>query len=541
MSQISKNVNFVEAQYSEQKVTQYQGNPLIEALPEIIERPEEMAKLLSCYPSYDKKDLDLPAVYRAHLVENIKDFFKPLTVHFGVEQIISRMIRTGYVHRNPLYWVIATSKQTNSSKYIFQNKVQSTSSQLGVFGISGIGKTTMINKILSMYPQLIEHTNYKGDKAVRYQIPWLKAETPAGGSIKGLCLNILKNIDDLFNEDNYYRKGARKTKAELLPYLQRVAELHHIGLLVFDELQNLRGIGSKLSEEMLNFFVELSNTVNVPIILIGTLKALPLFDSEFRNARRITGEGTIIWNRIEKDIEWKAFTKSLFKYQWTKYPITVTDKIVDTLYEESQGITDVAIKLFMLAQYRAIHTGTEQLTVGLIKAVARENLKPIKPMLDALKNNVKEELNNFEDIYLKKFFADALSQEANKVIIYGSSETDSEQIQNSDESKKRSIATQISSWLVQGGFEIKESEDAVKQIIKEYGIAVGVGVLRREAYSLLSNKMNSQKDIEKKVDPIQRQKSKMLKAYDESVEKGITGYEALKQAKFIAELNEFLS
>ena len=71
---------------------------------------------------------------------------------------------------------------------------------------------------------------------------------------------------------------------------------------------------------------------------------------------------------------------------------------VNLLYEESQGIIDTALKLYSLSQLRAIATNREELSIRLIKQVARENLKLIQPMLKALRSGDIHEMAKYEDI-----------------------------------------------------------------------------------------------------------------------------------------------
>ena len=93
---------------------------------------------------------------------------------------------------------------------------------------------------------------------------------------------------------------------------------------------------------MLNFFVTLINTVSIPVILIGTPKALPLFQNEFRQARRSCGQGNIFWNRLDNNEEFTMLVEGLWEYQWVKNPQELSNDIINTLYDESQGIIDIA-------------------------------------------------------------------------------------------------------------------------------------------------------------------------------------------------------
>lgn len=69
------------------------------------------------------------------------------------------------------------------------------------------------------------------------------------------------------------------------------------------------------------------------------------------------------------------------------------------MYLESQGIIDIALKLFVLAQIRAISSNKEVLSVPLIQQVARDNLKLVQPMLAALKSGEASKISQYEDIY----------------------------------------------------------------------------------------------------------------------------------------------
>ncbi len=89
---------------------------------------------------------------------------------------------------------------------------------------------------------------------------------------------------------------------------------------------------------------------------------------------------------------------SVWDYQWTKEHIELNQDFINLIYEESQGIIDIAIKIFILAQGRAIETGIEKISFGLIKQVVKEDLKLVQPMLNALKSGIESEIAKYEDI-----------------------------------------------------------------------------------------------------------------------------------------------
>ncbi len=148
---------------------------------------------------------------------------------------------------------------------------------------------------------------------------------------------------------------------------------------------------------MLSFFVQLDNQIGTPVVLIGTSKVLPILTGEFRRARRAAGQGDMVWDRMKEDARWRFFLETLWKYQYVDEPSPLTDDLSHTLYDQSQGITDIAIKLFFLAQMYATVRKKPSVTPMIIKAAARERLRLVKPFLDALRGN-KQLTGRFEDL-----------------------------------------------------------------------------------------------------------------------------------------------
>lgn len=184
----------------------------------------------------------------------------------------------------------------------------------------------------------------------------------------------------------------------MLAQVAQIAHTQHLGVLVIDEMQNLAK-SRRSCDEILNFLVKMNNDIGVPVIRVGTNEAFPILQGNFRNARRGTGEGSVIWDRMMKDDEWDFFMEEMWEYQWTKLPTSFSEEINKVFYDESQGIIDIAIKLYKMVQWRAISLGGKELiSIDLIRQAAKDGLFLVRPMLDAIRSGDRDWMLKYKDI-----------------------------------------------------------------------------------------------------------------------------------------------
>ncbi|WP_443098246.1 ATP-binding protein, partial [Weizmannia acidilactici] len=257
----------VEAVYKKQSLAEYENNPYIEALPPIFTEDDVLEHFMVT-PIISQQDKTSETNIRYHILKRVKNFIQPLPIHFEVERRLSTLIRRGYLARNPLdksflarvRLMHELREDEENAQYIAErlNYLRSTADSLSIIGISGIGKTTAIERLLLMYPQVIKHTNYKGQPFNRTQITWLKIDCPYDGSLTTLCQSFFKAIDDLLGTRYLEKYGSfNRNVSTMLLFMTSLASLYGIGVLVIDELQHL--VNSKVDQEdMLNFFVTLS-------------------------------------------------------------------------------------------------------------------------------------------------------------------------------------------------------------------------------------------------------------------------------------------
>lgn len=402
----------VKAVYGDPGLEEYRNNPLIATLPPIME-PADLRERLERIPIIREEEKALPNSVRVHAVARLlHDFFQPLSIHAALESKISLLMRVGYKGRNPSTGDYYEHLQNGYERLIkgdlksftFQSAT-STAQSLAFIGCSGCGKSTALKVILETYPQAVFHKDYNIT-----QIPYLKLDCPHDGTLKSLCFSFFQEIDKILGTDYANRYGSKRLNINvMLARMAQVANLHALGILVIDELQHLKEAKSGGVEMMLNFFVTLVNTIGVPVIMVGTPWARRFFENDLRSARRAAGFGSLLWDRMPNDRQWRSFVKRLWQFQWLRQTPLKASDIEDQLYDLSQGVVDTVVKLFALAQHRAIITGVEQITPGLLRQVYDDELIPVHPMLDALRSGKPELILKYGDLRMPDVTAKILT------------------------------------------------------------------------------------------------------------------------------------
>lgn len=533
----------VEANYKEQLVKEYEGNPFIEALPEIFNKTDVINKI-AFYPKFDVREREYEAHIRLHLIQRLFTYFQPLPIHLELESRISRILRMGYTMRNPLtpkyvrelnngYKDILNEQITlsNGENYV------TTSSGFSLIGVSGMGKSTILSKLLSTMPQVILHSNYRGRPFSMTQLTYLKLDCPFDGSLKALCLEYFLCVDRILST-NYFEKYsmARLSANAMLPIINQISRHIGLGVLVVDEIQNLSLAKSGGSEKMLNYFCSLIN-LSIPVVLVGTPKAMPILQGEFRQARR--GQGDFVWDRLKKDNQWDLLIEGLWDYQWVRNPQPLTEEISNVLFDECQGIIDICIKLFFMAQVRAISSKKEIITPGLIRKVADENLKLVRPMLQSLKNGGKG-LSLYNDIMVLDV-SNFINNEQNQINLNSTIDQFKKIKEEKKDMERFDLKKEVTIKLLDLGFKEEEINVYLDQVINIGG--TDINKITRTMLDFLM-KIGNRGGTEKK--KTKRTKSALIDKNDiryiakecKNQEKSI--YEGLKSNNYIKDFDSLI-
>lgn len=543
---------FQEAVYKNQELEEYSYNPFIEALP-LIFTAEDVIDRFTVLPAITDVDRNKTENLRYHIIKRTKNFLQPLPIHIELERKLSTLIRRGYLGRNPLdksflgkLRVLNRLDDTSIKENELQNElenIRTTADSISIIGISGIGKTTAIERLLLMYPQVIKHFEYKGESFTRTQIVWLKIDCPYDGSLSTLCKNFFKAIDDILGTRYLEKFGyANRITSTMMINMTKLAWRYGIGVLVIDEIQHLLNTKND-KEEMLNFFVTLTNTVGIPTVLIGTSKAQKVFNGNFRQARRAGSDGSIIWDRMQRDSdEWDFFLRSIWEFQGLKNVCELTDKMKEAFYDECQGITAVAVNLFLLAQERALQDGKEELTVSIIRETAKKDLHMIQPMIKALRNNNLAEIIKYEDISID--YEEVANVYARNIeltgIIKESFKERRKDIELQRKSTIESLIVELTEMDIFQYLELSSIRKICEKIVNSSSINEDYSNLKMEALKeamALNEKMKLRKEKKPKV----KITGGLIEIYELSRERNIHPYELLKKEGYIKNpVDEFL-
>ena len=357
------------ARYRKLTIEGHVGNPYIEALPPRLD-PVQAGPLMVDGPTYQDEFRRAPAGDRVAAVDLIKDWFVPLPQHYLLYEDVDRLMRSGYVDRNPLGPAYARAFH-EGFEHLLRTPPQNAlpGRTLTIVGESGVSKSRGIDAVLSLYPPVIRHREYRGAPFILYQLPWLKLTCPTNGSFKSTLLTFFEIVHELVNEPTSYR---RESIEHLIVRMAIVAHRHGLGLLVIDEVQQLLNAGKDTATDILHYFIALQNTVGVPLVLIGHESVESTLRTLQGEAQRFSGEGNYRLVGLPEGRLWDYFLRRLWRLQWTATPTTLTDEWSRALYAYTQGNPAVTVKLYQALQRDAIRQcGDEVLLIDRLEPVWR--------------------------------------------------------------------------------------------------------------------------------------------------------------------------
>lgn len=388
--------------YFEYPISEFQGNPLIEAIRPLPMDDEEIINRLIKFPIYDEKELSLPATYRVTLPDRLNHFVFPMEQHIRIFKNIYSQILGGYRYRNPLSK--DGQKVLHEPCNLSEGSILDRTSTISFLtGKSGVGKSTLINSILNSFGNpVIQHSNYRGIFFTDPQITFLKHNAPEKCGLKSICETFGQQIDSLLGTSESKKLFPdRGDQTKFVLNLRKMLVSSHVGILIVDAFENISLARAGGKEELAAFFGNMRDGLGVPMLLIGTYKAEEMLNRNMSTARRLSEGGyfELVNPSSPEDEDWAIFCELVWGYQWVQNPIPFSEDIQAILFDLSQGITGIMLTLFIKSQIEAINSGTEVVDEKLIKYVFRTQLSPVHDMINALRSKDKKALSRYEDLY----------------------------------------------------------------------------------------------------------------------------------------------
>ncbi|PJE79250.1 Transposon Tn7 transposition protein TnsC [invertebrate metagenome] len=379
------------ANYQDIDISEYSENPLIDALPKFLNKKEVLSAILKP-PAYFTEEREHDELKRDIYTERLDSCIIPNNKFYKAYKKIYKLLLKSYQYRNPLK--VTTKQLLNNTASngiaapypeILKTIIAASSF---ITGLSGMGKSYMIDNILSLlFEQIINHENYKGNNLNIKQLVYVKFNIPSDASRRTLCLNFFKSVDNILGTKYESKNKNRNIPiSDLELNMKKVCLLHHIGIVIIDELQNLSLAKSGGAQQIMAFFESLSNEIKVSLLFIGTYDTYDIYSRSFKTARRMAKEGTIdLEQPKEDDPVWNQLVDTLWKFQWVPSPLPMTADIKKVLYKRTQGITFCTVTLLKFANVQAIEEDEDSITEETINQAYKEEFKLFMPALDALR------------------------------------------------------------------------------------------------------------------------------------------------------------
>ena len=331
---------------------------------------KELSEALSVLPPYD------PCIRNASSAERLIELSRLYEVY-----VPSPMSAEIYCK---LYLALLRSlqkkqtKATNAQGYInkqgISNGIIGGSDSFTVISNSGLGKTSAISRAISLIaPKSIIIT----EEPYARIAPIITVQTPYDCSVKGLLLEILREVDKaLDTEYCSYAIKSRATTDALIGTVSNVC-LHSVGLLVLDEFQNVCG---KNGNNLMGVLLNLINSSGISVAMVGTLETKAFFsNATFQMSRRSLG---LEFGSLPLDHYFYSLCRVLTSYLYVQNDFVLTDDIVQWLHTHSNGITSVVVSLIHDAMELAILDGSETLSIASLKKAYNQRLTLLHKHID---------------------------------------------------------------------------------------------------------------------------------------------------------------
>lgn len=392
------------------------GNPLLAAIPEQMS-VDELAEAMCFQPISSANVNAIHLKDRPRLVGEYRKIFVPTSQTLVIAKSLQQMLHEGLAQRDP--------NQACAKTFIYQagqlkgqdlSKVEwwpSFAAGMVIEGITGTGKSQLMDRFLSLLPQVIEHgPNPDCGWMSLKQLVWLKIHMPSDGSRGGFLKGAFLELDKALGTDYtaQYASSRWTVERNLVVFLHLLS-VHRCGLLVIEEAQEKNLSQSAIGREFITFFLRLLNW-GVPTVLIGNPLAFSKLREFSQDVDRFSEGG---WFHIHPLMnphseEWTEdwlpclWAPTLLDHADADYAPVSDDPIDQTLagfvWRRTAGLPRYVCRLRREVQDAALRAGATQVDAEMVDEVYRtsEKMIALHQRIDAFVRKDWRALQRFDDI-----------------------------------------------------------------------------------------------------------------------------------------------
>jgi hypothetical protein len=376
-------------------------NPLILAIPPFESREQfKDAMKLSFAVHHSDEMRKLPTQLRLLGIERISRVLVLTDAHLTLLDWIHISLRRRYRGLIPLRSLKRIAQdnyeatQTGKTKAIY-TQIESHADCISLLGISGAGKTTTVKMVLSMFPMIIEHTEFNGVKARFTQVVWIMVSCPPNGSVLTLMKGILHWFDENLGTSYVKEVKARSNTGDFVEAVIDKLKLHHVGMLVIDEIQF--AIESAERADLMGFLTSLLNDGKCLFVLVGTPDAGQLIKKTIRNLRRVVSRTFIQLEHFPAIEDARRLANSIVAIDFLPERADDLEEVVTTLIEVGAGSPAFMKLAWEHTQYMGEKAKKRKVTAALVRIAVKRAFSLVEGLLEALRKKDMVALDQYRD------------------------------------------------------------------------------------------------------------------------------------------------
>jgi hypothetical protein len=350
------------------------ANPFLEEIEKYLST-NDLEERLSNWPlaRLDVANLDIQS--RHDLLDRMQEqMFEPTLTALDTTTRLFRMIRRGYIGRNPIQ--IANRAHGMAIARFAGKDLRDlpwfpvSAKGMRISGITGLGKTYELLSALTLLPQSIQHGHSQAaDWNHMTQVTWLYVGMSHDGSLGGLLLQILVALDRVIGTDySRERSLTNLSNEKLAVHVGIILHNHGVGVLVIDEIQGRNFSGGARGGLAATFFLRLLN-FGIPLVLMGNPFGMDALDTFSQDMRRVGSGGSIELHPMEvNDYDFTdVLAPAIWRYNVMPHRSPIDDKDGNILFKYCGGIRDYAARTRVSAQRLALDQGDQFITEDHLK------------------------------------------------------------------------------------------------------------------------------------------------------------------------------